>query len=137
MATKSIGDGTFGTPVEFPASSDVWDVELIDYDKDGKSDVVATARNIDAVLLLQNTSTPGALSFVQQANIPVGDDPLVIATGDFNKDTWPDFVVSNYGTNGTTGRSISLLLNDQSGGFIGSLLEQGTMRAFGLNSADL
>ncbi len=131
------GDGTFGTPVEFPASGDVWDVELIDYNKDGKTDVVASARNIDAVLLLQNTSTPGVLSFVQQANLPVGDDPRVITTGDFNKDTWPDLAVSNYGTNGTTGRSVSLLLNDQSGGFTPSLLEQGTMRAFGLSAADL
>lgn len=130
------GDGTFGAPIEFAAGGDVWGVELIDFDKDGLIDIVATSRNANAVILLRNTSTPGNLSFQQQANLPVGNDPLNIAVADFNGDGWPDMAVSNYGTNPTTGRSVTVLLNDQNGGFSSSTLEQGNIRAFGITAAD-
>ncbi|WP_353568599.1 LamG-like jellyroll fold domain-containing protein, partial [Haloferula sargassicola] len=59
------GDGSFGTPVSFPAGGDVWGVALIDFDKDGLTDIVAAARSVDGIVLLQNTSTPGSLSFTR------------------------------------------------------------------------
>ncbi|GAA5482918.1 hypothetical protein Hsar01_02144 [Haloferula sargassicola] len=109
---------------------------LIDFDKDGLTDIVAAARSVDGIVLLQNTSTPGSLSFTRLTDLPAGDDPLNIAVGDFNEDLWPDLAVSNYGTNSSTGRSITLLLNDQAGGFTPTTLEQGNLRPYGLATAD-
>ncbi|RYE42361.1 MAG: VCBS repeat-containing protein, partial [Hyphomicrobiales bacterium] len=64
-----------------------------------------------------NNSEPGAISFTRGADVSVGQDAYRIAGGDINGDGFMDLAVSNRGTNLTTGRSVSILTNDGSGGF--------------------
>lgn len=134
------GDRTFGTPVSFDGlGNEPYDAQLIDWDKDGDSDIAVNVYGSDLVAMFRNDSTPGNLVFTRLANVTVGDEPHRLAIADFNGDTFPDLACSNRGTNGTTGYSISILLNDQAGGFTESKLGSSLsprIRPWGLAAGD-
>ncbi|WP_345714467.1 FG-GAP-like repeat-containing protein, partial [Luteolibacter yonseiensis] len=136
------GNGTrgFGTPVVFDGIADEpYDVQLVDWDKDGDMDLAVTLAGTDEVGLFRNDSTPGNPVFVRQADVAVGDYPRRLAPGDFNADGYPDLVVSNNGTDGTTGYSVSVLLNDKAGSFTESRLGLSLapkIRPWGITSGD-
>ena len=50
--------------------------------------------------------------FVETPQYPVGGGPIDLMLGDFNGDTWPDIATVN-----TSEDTVSVILNDQSGGF--------------------
>ncbi len=121
------GDRTFGTPLTFFGLGDEpYHIALLDIDKDGKTDIAVTVAGGRFVALFHNNSTPGHLAFTRLGNVAVGDWPMRLAVGDVNGDGWPDLVCSNNGTDaGNGGYSVSVLLNDQHGGFTESKIGLG------------
>ena len=112
------GDRTFATPIEFPGIGDEpYDALIADFDNDSRPDIAVVVPGSDKVAFFRNTSTPGAIAFTRSADVTTGDSPYRIAAADINGDGFTDIAVSNYGTNATTGRTLSILLNDGSGGF--------------------
>ena len=120
------GDRTFGVAIEFPGLGDEpYDVHLLKVDEDNKLDLAVLVPGSDKVAFFRNTSTPGSLAFVREADVTVGDEPYRLASADLNGDTYMDLVVSNHGTNASSGRCVSVLINNQSGGFTESKLGTG------------
>ena len=120
------GDRTFGLAIEFPGLGDEpYDVHLLKVDEDNKLDLAVLVPGSDKVAFFRNTSTPGSLAFVREADVTVGDEPYRLASADLNGDTYMDLVVSNHGTNASSGRCVSVLINNQSGGFTESKLGTG------------
>jgi hypothetical protein len=111
------GDGTFGAPQEFVLPADTYDVELFDLDNDGDLDAAVVVSGQDRVDLFRNESTAGSISFAAAGSVAVGDDPRRVRSGRINGDGFADLVVSTHGTNAAAGRSVSVLLSDQAGGF--------------------
>ncbi|MCF7733582.1 MAG: FG-GAP-like repeat-containing protein, partial [Akkermansiaceae bacterium] len=134
------GDLTFGTPITFDGLGDEpHDADLLDWDKDGDLDVAVTVYGQDLMAFFRNDSTPGAMAFTRVADVTVGDQPLRAAVGDVNGDTYPDLVVANRGTDATTGRCTSVLLNDKNGSFVESKIGlefTPKIRPFGIGLGD-
>jgi hypothetical protein len=108
------GDGTFQTPMSFPAGVNPFDVVLGKFSGSGYYDAVVSNFNpsnpnflINYVTLLRGTGvgTFGAPVQVQQTSAPVG-----LAVADFNSDGLPDLAVTNI--NPLAGNSVSLFRND-------------------------
>ena len=116
------GDRSFDVAQEFPGlGTNPQDVLVADFDNDGKPDIaVVTGSGI--VALFRNVSEPGAIAFERVANVEVGSEPYRLAAGDLTGNGLLDLVVSNRGTNNATGRSVSVLVNDGTGGFTESRL---------------
>lgn len=115
---RAEADGSFTPVAEHPCGNNPWDVELIDYDGDGREDVAVSCFGSDVVRLFRHTGG-GALE--EGPVVSVGDGPVHLVKGRFNNDALPDLAVANYNT-GTGGRSVSVLLADGAGGFTESKL---------------
>ena len=82
-----------------------------DFNLDGHLDVAFAIDNIPgSISVLLNG---GAGSFGTRIEYPVTHYPYSVASGDFNKDGFPDLAVANFFT-----QTISVLMNDGSGGFL-------------------
>ena len=104
-------DGSLQPPVNYGSDGSMYQVQVADFNGDGKLDIVASdlngwvqmfTGNGDGTFTVGNTY-PTDLA----ANSPVG-----MVVGDFNKDGHPDLAVLN-----TNGQDVAILLNDGSGGF--------------------
>jgi hypothetical protein len=84
-----------------------------DLDGDGKMDLVLVNFNDSCISVLQNTSTPGNISYAPKVNFSTGRNPLNIVIGDFNGDGKPDLAVSNSYDN-----TVSILKNTSGAGTI-------------------
>jgi hypothetical protein len=100
-------DGTFRNAVNFPAGGNPVALVTSDFNGDGWLDVAVAGDFLIAVL-------PGNGDGSLQAPVPqsAGSRHSSLLAGDFNGDGYPDLVVADYDT-----RSISILLNNQMGGF--------------------
>ena len=109
------GNGTFQTPVSYPAATEVKDVVAVDSNGDGRPDVVAAAS--DAGVLLYPANANGTLGAA--TSIAAGSHPFSIAAADLNGDSRPDLVVTNFGTFDSTSDpgSISVLFGTAAGTF--------------------
>lgn len=111
--------GTFGAPVRFASvaqlcgglSPKVYSVDLADLNKDGRLDAILVLQNCNQVSVLRGQ--PGG-TFGTPVLVPVGNNPLYGAVGDFDKDGFPDYAVANFDT---IAKEVSVLLNDRAGGF--------------------
>jgi hypothetical protein len=106
------GDGTFQPVTNYPATGlDTARLNVGDINRDGTPDVVALdAQGFDITLLLGNpdgTLQPGA-------DYLVGQTPIAVAIGRFNKDRAPDLAIADQNSD-----EISVLLNT------GAALQQG------------
>jgi hypothetical protein len=100
------GLGTFGTSLNYPAGDAPYALATGDLDGDGKADLVVAnygAHSPGGVSILFNGGAGGLLPPV---NYAAGVNPISIAIGDLNNDTFPDVVVAN-----TTSGDVSVLLN--------------------------
>jgi hypothetical protein len=98
-----IGPSSFSSSVQFASTTGYMFGVVIDIDGDGKPDIAEAASN-NSILVLRNTSTPGAISassFVA-AYFSVGTRPYRVATGDFDGDGKPDLVTSNNSSSSVT-----------------------------------
>jgi hypothetical protein len=102
------GDGTFGSPSNYPLSGPAWHLEVVDMSADGTPDIVVTVDPMGvAVLTGRGDGTFGAtLEFA------VGRDVNRMAVGDVNGDGRPDIATAN-----VQSRSVTVLLKNGAGGF--------------------
>ena len=89
---SDVGAGTF--PVAIAAG---------DFNADGLADFAVANENSGNVSLFLNSGTapgtanPGAALFTSRTDLPVGNQPDALITGDFNSDSFQDLVVANSG----------------------------------------
>ncbi|HYE15855.1 MAG TPA: FG-GAP-like repeat-containing protein, partial [Pyrinomonadaceae bacterium] len=105
--------GTFGAAVNFTTGNVPFSVVAADLDGDGKTDLATADRpNSVSVLLNGCASTCGGAGFAPASNFDVGDGPLSVAVGDFNRDGRADLATANNGSD-----DVSVLLGNGAGGF--------------------
>ncbi len=112
---QNLGDGMFPSPApEWPIAMDGADVGnsvgVADFTGDGVDDIVVTNHDTNQLFLL---ITRGAATFQWPSPFPVGTGPAFLVVGDVNGDGWPDVATAS-ASDGT----VSVLINDQSGGFL-------------------
>lgn len=89
---------SFEGRIDFPTGSGPYSVASGDLDGDGKRDLVVTNANTSSISILQNTSTPGVISFASNLEIGVPPAPLAVAIRDLDLDGKPDIAVTNTNT---------------------------------------
>jgi hypothetical protein len=86
------GDGTFQTPLSFPADESPYAIAVADFNGDGKLDLAITqAEEYSVDILLGN----GDGTFQPPQSYQVGDFPAWVGVADFNGDGVPDLLVRN------------------------------------------
>jgi len=110
------GDATFGAPSAYTAGSgsQVVSVAVADFNGDAKPDLAVVNIGSATVSVLLNTSLCSANcgTIVPPQDNPVGNSPLSMSAGDFNRDGNIDFAVANSGAD-----TVSILLGDGNGFF--------------------
>lgn len=96
--TSTLGNITFAPLVDFlifPNGVAPYVLGIADFDKDGKPDVAVTCRDSANVVVLQNTSTVGAVSFNVSTGFRCGRYPIGICTGDLDGDGFSDIAIAD------------------------------------------
>lgn len=115
------GDGTFKAAVRFDAGKNPTSIAVADFNHDSKADLVVadlgmrpSGGNGTLSVLLGN----GDGTFQSPIALSAGENPFVLATGDFNRDGHTDIAVSDFG-NVSPGDSggINILLGNGDGSF--------------------
>ncbi len=91
------GDGTFGSPVGYPAGGSGWSVAQADINADGVPDLVVANGLADQVSVLLGDGSGG---FGRPSSFPASTGPVCVLLADLNGDGRPDIVVSNDSTQG-------------------------------------
>jgi hypothetical protein len=125
------GDGLGGFagltafPVQFGGASDI---EVSDFNVDGRPDIAATAPNSNVVQVLINNGAGGF-------NAPINTTSLFaqrLVSGDFNRDCIPDLAVSR----SSSTNNVTIFLGDGTGGFFSAVPILVTNQADGLAVGD-
>ncbi len=114
------GNGTLQNQTVINLGFVVRRIIVTDYNKDGKADIIAIGYHSGAfplegysVTLPGNgNGTFGAPTFYVNSGRTDYADTRDVVVGDFNGDTWPDFIVSN-----PLGHAIAVFYNNQNGTF--------------------
>lgn len=104
-----VGDGTFGTAVDFPVQTFPVLATVADFNGDGIADLAVTNAGSNSVSILLGV---GNGTFRMAVNYSAGSTPTGIVAADFNGDGVPDLAVTN-----NTGRNVSILLGIGDGTF--------------------
>ncbi|MCB9889358.1 MAG: VCBS repeat-containing protein [Planctomycetes bacterium] len=102
------GAGAFNSTIVRNSGDAPSDIELGDFDGDGKLDIIATNYGDKLVRIFWGNST----NYGSASQWTVGNNPWQVAVGDLNGDGLDDFVTVNYGTH-----DLSVRLRDPAGGF--------------------
>ncbi|MCB2156404.1 VCBS repeat-containing protein [bacterium] len=108
-----IGDGTFGSAVNYAVGNGPAGIATGDFDSDDIIDLVVTnsGANSLSVLLGDGSGGVGDGTFTSSGTYGTGTSPTTVATGDFNGDDITDLVVSN-----SNSSNVSVLLGDGASG---------------------
>ena len=83
----------------FAITDELFDLIIVDLDKDGNNDIMATKwkGSVTDVVAYRNTTTGSNIDFVEQ-NITIGTASLRLAAGDIDGDSKQDIVITREGT---------------------------------------
>jgi FG-GAP-like repeat/Secretion system C-terminal sorting domain/IPT/TIG domain len=90
-----------------------YQVALNDLDGDGKPDFAVVNSTADSVMIIQNNSTPGRVSFGALTSLPTGSNPQTVAIADLDRDGLQDLIVGNASSN-----TVSVFLNKSRPGLL-------------------
>ena len=113
------GSGGFNNPISFQFGTAsgtglyISDMRLVDFNNDGKKDLVINDKDDDRVYILKNN---GNSTFTVTDTLITGDNPNSLAVGDLNNDNRPDILVG-YGYGTSSNDSISFFMNNGTGLF--------------------
>jgi hypothetical protein len=111
--TSAPGTISFGARIDITANTNPYSVAIGDLNNDGKPELVYTTQGSSlALLVMENTSTPGNISFSSPVNYASIDGAFVVSIGDLDSDGKPDIAASS------GGGTIVVLANTSSGGTI-------------------
>ncbi len=102
--TTTNGIGSLASKVDFTTATNPIAVRMGDLDGDGRPDlaVANTGNASNSVSIFRNTAAPGnitASSFMAKIDYPTGLQPYSLSIGDLDGDRFPDWVVTNSGSN--------------------------------------
>jgi len=110
-----VGDGTYGTAIEYAAGDAPSSVAIGDLDGDDVPDLAVTNSESDNLSVLLGD---GDGSFAAAVHYKVGTNPLRVLMGDLNLDRIPDLAVANGGELNRYAGHVSVLLGFGDGTFI-------------------
>ncbi|MBW1806842.1 MAG: VCBS repeat-containing protein [Deltaproteobacteria bacterium] len=113
VVLPNLGNGSFGSPLSFPAGSGPWVTALADFNSNGLTDIAAADFTGKVAILKNQTLAAGQFDFANAQLIDVGGTLLGIAAGDVNGDTDLDLIVADHGRN-----QLIILAGDGDGGFV-------------------
>jgi hypothetical protein len=107
------GNGDFAMKTDYATGNGPYSVTTGDFNSDGILDLAVTngGSNSVSILLGDGSGGKGDGTFTAKVDYPTGNNPLYIATGDFNSDGILDLAATNAGSD-----SVSILLGDGSDG---------------------
>ena len=111
------GSGTFAGTREVPVADRPFSIATADVDADGDLDFLSVSSA--AVGLVNVRVNDGTGRFTNGPDVPVGAYPHGVTTGDVDGDGDLDLLTANYTTGTSGGGTVSVRLNDGSGGFTG------------------
>jgi hypothetical protein len=121
------GDGTFRAHTEYATGAGPSSLAAVDWNKDGKMDLVVSNTQADAAHSISILLGNGDGTFQAHRDISGGPFPNSITVGDFNHDGNPDIAISNF----SPVNAVTVNLGDGKGG----VLAQKTTTGFGATAA--
>lgn len=128
---KGNGDGSFAPKVDYTAGNGPISILASDLDLDGDLDVVVLNRD-DATLSVFDGRGGSRGLLLAPTSYATGGGPRDVCSGDFNDDGYIDLATANRATD-----DISVLLNDQAGGFAAAVAYPAGNGSNSIASADL
>lgn len=130
------GNGTFQIALSPTLSGGPYGIASLDYNQDGKPDVVVTQNTANTISFLVNNTLqntlPGGRNFQAATQIGAGNMADAVVTGDFNGDGIPDVAVA-YLEDGTVG----VMLGKGDGTFQSQTLYTVGYHPYAIAAADL
>lgn len=109
--SSGVGNISFAAKIDFVTGTRPMAVSVGDFDKDGKTDLVAVNRNSSSISVFRNTSSGvGNINYATKVDFTTGTGVQSVATADFDSDGKLDVVVTN-----ESDFTISIFRNTSSG----------------------
>lgn len=115
--TSSAGTISFAPKIDLATGKQPYRVAVVDFDGDGRNDIVSLNATGNSISAFRNVSSPGSIAFAARLDIPVGTSAQRIAqvfvVADLNGDSKPDVVLTRLDTS-----AVSIMQNTSQPGSI-------------------
>lgn len=88
-------NGTLETPTSYTTAPNIYDVIIVDIDKDGLADVITEHYDGISVYIGQPDGHLADYAVYSYINQPTSGTPRSLISGDWNHDTWPDVAIAS------------------------------------------